>query len=462
MDVGFRPNVSHEPDWDPIFAVPNGTPGEVVGHRPALSGKFAFSLAVVLLLVFSNGWQILLFGPQVHSANFQPSLLIRGIFFPFYAAELGLLLTAPTASLHAVIRAPLLGFIVGLTLISVFWSIDPDMTNRRSVALLFTTLCGVALAARFDWRSLSEVLATGFAILAVTSFLLALLLPTWGRMTEIFPGAWSGVWTEKNALGNRMALGVVIFLGAAALNPRRRILWSLMACLAFLLIVLSTSKTSLIGLVLGLSTIGLVFLVRRGPVAAVAATFVAGSSVILIGLALVFSFDSILGLLGKDATLTGRTVLWDAISRQAELRPWTGYGYGAVWSDQTIWGPLAWITKQAGFRAFEAHNSWLELWLSLGYLGVGLFALYFVEIWIRVLLALYRSPGAYIALPILAIFTATTIDETVVLNYNDLSWVIFVAVAVRLANPGASVAARQSEGAVQDVPDFGGPARFVL
>ncbi len=452
MDVVFRSSAYHPPHSNSGFEAEAWPSDDSTGRERALDGKFAFALAVVLLLVFSSGWQVLLFGPQDLSKSSQPSVLLRIIYFPFYAAEIGLLLTAPRASLRAAVRAPLLWCIIGLAFISTFWSVDPDMTTRRSVALLFTTLFGVTLAARFDWRSLSAILATGFAILAVTSFLLGLLAPTWGRMTEIFPGAWSGVFKEKNGLGNRMALGVVIFLGAAALNPRRRVLWSFMACLALLLIVLSTSKTSLIGLCLGLSSFGMVFLVRRGPVTAVVATFVAVTSAILFGLVLVFASDVILGLLGKDATLTGRTVLWAAIIRQAELSPWTGYGYGAIWFEQTPWGPLPWITKQAGFRAYEAHNSWLDLWLSLGYGGVGLFALYFIEICIRAILALYRNPGAYVALPILAIFTVTTIDETVVLNYNDMVWAIFVALAIRLTNPAASTAVRHSQSAEPRLP----------
>ena len=40
-------------------------------------------------------------------------------------------------------------------------------------------------------------------------------------------------------------------------------------------------------------------------------------------------------LLGKDATLTGRTKIWDAIWRQIQERPWTGYGYSAVWDDKS-------------------------------------------------------------------------------------------------------------------------------
>jgi O-antigen ligase len=412
-----------------------GADGQTTRRRTASRDLILFGLAVGLILAFSDGWQIFVFGPLSETARAQPSLLTRTLFIPVYAIEAGLLAKAPLANARAALRAPLLWLVIAFTLLSTLWSIDPEQTGRRSVALLFTTLAGLSLAARYDWRSLSEVLATGFAILAVASLVLGLFVPSWGRMTDTFPGAWSGVWNEKNALGNRMALGVVIFLAAAALNPRRRVLWGLMASLCFLLIALSTSKTSLIGLALGLFAFGLVFVVRRGPLTAVIATFVAVTSVLILALSLASSWDALLGLLGKDATLTGRTTLWAAIVRQAQLRPWLGYGYGAVWDEQTIWGPLAWIIKQAGFRPAEAHDSWLDVWLALGYAGLGLFVLYFCETWVRAILALYRNAGAYLALPVLAIFSVTSIDETVALNYNDLVWVIFVAIALKLANP---------------------------
>jgi exopolysaccharide production protein ExoQ len=402
----------------------------------AWASPIAFGLAVLTILIFSNGWQLFVLG---ENADPDGSALARAMYLPAYAATAALLAFQPWRSAVAALRTPLLWLIVLTVFASTLWSIDPGLTGRRAVALLFTTLAALALAARYDWPALSEVFAASFGCLALASFLTGLLIPHLGRMTELFPGAWRGVWSEKNALGDHMALGVVIFLAAAALNPKRRWVWLPAAGLALALVVLSTSKTSLVGLAGGLAALGLVWLIRRGPASAVAASLLAVTGLLAIGAAALFASTEILGLLGKDATLTGRTKIWGPVIRQAELRPWTGYGYGAVWDDQTIWGPLAWISKEATFIAREAHDSWLEVWLGLGYIGLGLWSAYFAETWLRMLRALYTSPGAYLAAPFLVIYSLTTITESVVLNYNDFIWVLFAAVAIRLALPSSRI-----------------------
>ncbi len=402
----------------------------------------AFVLSVFIVLIFSNGWQLFVLGPK---GDPEASGLVRALYVPAYLATAWLLATAPLSSALTAMRAPLLWLIVAIVFASSFWSIDPGVTERRGVALLFTTLGAVAIAARYDWPELAEVLAAAFGCLAIASFLLGLLVPSWGRMTEIFPGAWSGVWNEKNALGDHMALGVAISVAAAVLNPQRRWLWFGAAALALLLVLLSTSKTSLVGLTFGLATFGLVFAVRRGPAAAVAATLLSVTGIMLMAAVVVFASGPLLAFLGKDATLTGRTNVWGPVIRQAQLHPWTGFGYGAVWDDKTIWGPLAWISKEAKFVARSAHDSWLEVWLGLGYIGLIAWTLYFVETWIRAILALYRIRGAYLALPILVIYSLTTITEAVVLNYNDFIWLIFTALAMRLTIPPASSGALEHQ-----------------
>jgi len=100
VDVVFRSSGDHPPYSNSGFDAAPWPSDESAAHGRALDGKFAFALAVVLLLVFSGGWQVLLFGPQDLSQDSQPSVLIRIIYFPFYAAEIGLLVTAPMASLR--------------------------------------------------------------------------------------------------------------------------------------------------------------------------------------------------------------------------------------------------------------------------------------------------------------------------------------------------------------------------
>ncbi|HYE47761.1 MAG TPA: O-antigen ligase, partial [Caulobacter sp.] len=256
-----------------------------------------------------------------------------------------------------------------------------------------------------------------------------------GKMQALFPGAWRGLWLEKNALGGNMAMGFGILAAAALLVPQRRWLWGGLAGLALLLVLMSTSKTALVSLALGVGALGFIWIVRRGPASATMATWAAVVGGLLLAAFLVFAADVFLGYLGKDATLTGRTKIWAAIWRQIEERPWTGYGYAAVWDDKSGWGPLAWITKEAGFKASHAHNAWLEQWLGMGYPGLIAWALFYLQAIGAAIVAVFREKGAYLALPFLVIYSLTTLTESFAVSYNDFRWVIFVALAVKLALP---------------------------
>ena len=400
----------------------------------AIWPKVAFVLSAGLVLTFSQFWVMPLSGPN---GDPEASTLIRAVYFPAYAAALVLLVAGWRAAVRVSVRAPLLWALMVMIGLSVLWSIDPGVTQRRGIAVLFTTLAGVAIAARYDWPKMLEVFATAFAVTVLVSFFLGIALPSYGRMQTIFPGAWRGAWFEKNALGDFMTEGFMVFAAAGILNPRRRWVWAGFAAAALALVLLSTSKTSLITLMIGASAMGFVGLVRRGPASAVVATFLAVVALGALAFTIVFAADALFALLGKDATLTGRTKIWAAVLRQIHTRPWTGFGYAAVWDDDSGWGPLAWITKQAGFRAHHAHNSWLEAWLGLGLVGLGVWVAYFAETWGRTLVAVYRSPAAWFALPFMAAFSLTTLTESVAFIYNDFLWTFFVAIGLRLAAPVA-------------------------
>lgn len=407
-------------------------PAQDVPLTPPITARkaLAFAASVFMLLIFSQAWSVILVGPKVDESA---STLLKVMFFPAYGSGLLVLMMQPLETLRAVLRQPLLVLILLVVIASLFWSVVPDQTLRRIIAIVFTTLCGLVLAAHYRWDCLAEVVATTFAILVAGSFLVGLLVPGLGIMTEIFPGAWRGLWAEKNALGSLMAFGFGLFGAAALLQPKRAILWWGFAALALALVLLSTSKTSLVALVLGAAALAFVWLVRRGPLTAVISIWVAVVGVGLLALTLILASDWVFDLLGKDATLTGRTKIWAAAMRQIQLRPWLGYGYGAVWDQTSPWGQLAWIVKEAGFRARHAHNSWIEQWLGLGLVGLTAWSLYYIETVLRCLWAVFKDRGAYLALPFMMVYSLTTLTESVAVVYNDLRWVLFVALAVKLA-----------------------------
>lgn len=411
------------------------SPGATPGSEPApehltLGTIAAFAGGVFMLLTFSQGWEL----PLTGGVNEEPqSALLRALYFPAYAVALALLATTPWTVIRAMIRQPFMIALMVIVAASMLWSVSPDQTSRRIIANYCTTLAGVVLAARWRWSRLAEVIATAFAILAVCCLFTGLFVPSLGRMTELFPGAWRGLWPEKNAMGSNMAFAFTACAAAAVLNPPRAKFWWAFAALAFGLLLATTSKTSLVSLCLGVGGMVFIALVRRGPASAVAATWAGIVGVGLIAAVVAFASGAFLGLLGKDATLTGRTKIWEAVGRQIQERPWQGYGYGAVWDEEGHWGPLAKITKVAGFRAHHAHNSWLEQWLGLGLFGLIAWAMLFIQTWTSAIIAIYRDRGAYLAVPFLIVYSLETLTESVANTYNDMRWTMFVAMAVKLA-----------------------------
>ncbi len=414
--------------WPPLRQAP------AAPVRPALSltDAVALSLAVMMLLVFSQGWQF----PLTGDATNADSALLRIGILPAYAAAMLMLLMSPLSAVKATLRQPFLIALMGVVCASYFWSIAPDQTARRAFAVICTTLGGVVMASRFRWSQIAEVTAIAFAVLAVMSLLVCLAVPRIGVMTEIFPGAWRGLWVEKNILGGIMALGFSIFAASAILNPRRALVWCGFAGLALFLVLMSQSKTSLVSLLLGAMAMGFIWIVQRGPALGVATLWLAVSACALVGAFIFFASDVFFELLGKDATLTGRTEIWTAIIRQIEQRPWTGYGYEAVWTDKSGRGPFAYIVKEAGFTPQHAHNSWLEQWLGLGLIGLAAWGLFYLQTLMTAVFAVFRHRGAYLVFPFLLMFSLITLTESIAVVFNDFRWTLFVAFAVKLAYPG--------------------------
>jgi exopolysaccharide production protein ExoQ len=99
----------------------------------------------------------------------------------------------------------------------------------------------------------------------------------------------------------------------------------------------------------------------------------------VIGLAIVVAglqmgaVDAILGLFGKDSTLTGRTYLWQQGIEAAHLNPVLGMGYQGFWvqgfaKPEQLWDEF-FITTRTGFHF---HNTYIEVAVENGLVGLAL------------------------------------------------------------------------------------------
>ena len=408
-------------------------PDAAWGRRDARTLEPSFltvTFAVVMLLIYTGGWQLPLFGEKTDESA---SGLLRVAFLPAYGLAFLLILARPWNMVRATLRQPFLILLMLVVSASIYWSIQPDVSIRRGFAVGCTTLSGLAVAARFRWAEMARVFAITFCVLVVACYVAAIAFPSIGIMRELFPGAWRGLWLEKNSLGGMMALGCCILCAAALLDPRYKGLWVTFAALSVGLVILSQSKTSLASLMLGLMALAFVWICQRGPAFAAAATWAGVSGAALLAAFIFLASDVFFQLLGKDATFTGRTQIWTAAMRQIEDRPWLGYGYAAVWSDKSGWGPLAWIVHDAKFTPQHAHNSWIEQWLGMGIIGLGAWVLFYLQTMTLAIIAVFRNRGALLAFPFLVVFTLVSLTESIAVVYNDFRWAVFVALAAKLA-----------------------------
>lgn len=267
-----------------------------------------------------------------------------------------------------------------LTALSMFWSTAPSSALRFGLMMLLTAGIAAYIAVRLTPRQVIQ------SIFAVGMLLILVHVPHMGAYYE------AGIFYEKNIYASRVLIALVAALAVAYDRDNPWILRMIAAPIAlagFALILTAESATNLVfslGSILALSGVWL-FWSRFGAIPHLRSLMliVLAAIGVLITLILVNTPNntltiSILDALGKDATLTGRTMLWDAAERISTENPWFGVGAGSFWQynvgqAQTL---LELSFKDFG-TDFSFHNSYLETQVHLGYAGLSLLIL--IVIW---------------------------------------------------------------------------------
>ena len=351
------------------------------------------------------------------------------------------------AFVRTAMRDKLLWLLVGIALFSVLWSITPDITLRRSFALLGTTLFGVYFATRYDLSEQLQLLAWTLGTGVVLSLLLTPVLPSYGIMSGEYAGAWRGIYSHKNILGRLMVLSALVFLLLS--NGSRRQIWLARVAigLSMILILLSNSKSALIILLTLLILVPFYRALQRhytvGMFLLIVVVSVGGGMASLF----VSNMETILGALGRDATLTGRTELWAAVLDRIGQRPWLGYGYKAFWLSQDreaasyVWNVTQW-------RPAHSHNGFLELGLDLGLVGLFVFVVGFLRAYFGGLVWIFSAKPGVGLWPLLymTFILLANLTESMILRQNSIFWVLYVAAIYSMLVQPATVAKPEAFG----------------
>ncbi len=325
---------------------------------------FEQTIGMLALLFLSAGlpteWFVVNYLTDVNAGG--PLVIV--VFMAFTVVLLTFSMKRPKVMFYLVVcELALMGFSL-LILFSPLWSVDFGTSLRRAIALSLTTALGLYFVSRYSLEQLLGRLSLVFVATTIFNLVWVYALPAYGRVDG---GTFTGITSNRNSLGSQAVLAcLVMVFGFKA--RRHRFLTGLGFIGSVWLVIGTDSKTSLMSLLLlgALLIVFATFRARRQLFGAVIVSEItAGLFGILIATAnLAFITD----LLGRDITLTGRTILWKNLLTPIAEKPILGHGWDAFWGGWNSPAHEIWIGNN--WFPPTAHNAAFEYLLSLGIVGL--------------------------------------------------------------------------------------------
>jgi exopolysaccharide production protein ExoQ len=262
--------------------------------------------------------------------------------------------------------------------LSILWSDFPFVAFKRwfkgfgdPIMIL------IILTDRDPLRAAETVFRVCANVLLPLSVLFIKYYPHLGRTYSEWTGGatYTGVTTNKNILGFMlMVCGLSLawrlytkWNSKTGTTLDNKVIPLILLGMVIWLFQMADSKTSLITLLVGI----LIFSVLGIHKIRMHATAFIVGAVLIFGV-LQVSWDIstvIIEAAGRDATLTGRTELWEVVLRMQHY-PITGYGFDSFW----LGNRLKALQDRWYFRPTQAHSGYIELYLNLGWIGWAFFA----------------------------------------------------------------------------------------
>ena len=270
---------------------------------------------------------------------------------------------------------------------SLLWSNAPGITLKRAIKYLGVAFIAIGFFTQ-NWSLMGAIraLRTSAAVMIFASLLFIVLLPEYGVHQGYeeanLKGNWRGLAVHKNSFGALCVYSTLFWVHAWAARDLslKRCLLPLLATLVCLVGCQSTTSLVMASFVALL----LVYLLRMPKMFSGFSSFIILVSVLIVLFSLVVIWSGLptpqellvllTGGIGKDASFTGRDVIWAAVLEQVKQRPWLGSGYSAFWLPDDFSGPSGEVLRQIKFVVNNSHNGYLEILNELGIVGVTLLA----------------------------------------------------------------------------------------
>lgn len=340
-------------------------------------------------------------------------------------------------------------------LVSVTWSYHPDVSLKRWIkAVGDLAMVLVIVTERQPIASLRRLISRVGFVLLPTSLLLIKYYGDLGRgYTPDGLTMNTGVSTDKNMFGVMLlvvSLGTVwhlMNLLRAKRQPERRrhlLAQSTLLVFAIVLLKMANSQTSIACFVLGSGIILATNLrtFKRQPArvhALCLAIVIIGVSTLLLG-----GGKDVVHAMGRQSSLSGRTEIWAALI-PAAANPIVGAGFESFWiSPNVIKFQRALVGWYHPESLNEAHNGYLEVYLNLGWMGVGIIALILITGYKRAVAVYKLNPS--VGSLLLAYIMAAAVYSITEAGFRmlDCIWIFLLIAVVSASGIAAGVIARNT------------------
>jgi exopolysaccharide production protein ExoQ len=254
-----------------------------------------------------------------------------------------------------------------LAMCSALWSYDPYVTFRSALQLSPSILVCYVFSIRYDTKTLTTIALHALGVALTLSLIWVVIFPDAAMHTgadivqEGHENQWRGIYPHKNTLGLIAGLGVALFLMTGRVLIAHRGLSLLYLTAAFSCLIGAGSAGGVVACVSGVS-VGLILSIRSRTLRiGMISAFIPMAFIVFLFSEPIVGF--LLELVGRDPTLTGRTLLWQAALELFSRHPIFGYGYPSV-SD-----PEVQYAFYAANNAANAHSAFLQILVETGIVG---------------------------------------------------------------------------------------------
>jgi exopolysaccharide production protein ExoQ len=358
-------------------------------------------------------------------------VFVSSVWYIIFFISLFFILMRARKLFEIIVNNKLLFCVILFTLLSIYWSAVRSVTLRHDISFLGTVCFTFYLTIRYSWQELMKLVLTTLSICIILSCFFILFVPQLGT-DSVYNGAWRGIFHHKNILGRISILSVLTWTWYISYNSKKKFISSLFIGVSFILLLKSSSTTSLLLTIIVIAIFPLYKFLRLKRMLSAALLMFGIPLISYVVFWFVKNYELIMNAMEKDVTLTGRTLLWQAIWKMVLEHPLFGYGFGAFWLGED--GPSAYIWSVTNWKPSFSHNGYMEIILQTGFIGLTLFiATLFVNVMNAIkLINQDKRAERMFMLQFLLFSVFYNIAESTLLAPKSIFWILYLAITIHL------------------------------